>query len=307
MDLEHGRLMHRANGDGKNTSGFTLVELLVVIAIIGVLVALLLPAVQAAREAARRTQCSNNLKQIGLALINYIDASRGGLPPGIDSTSGTKGGGGCCGFAWSARILPHIEEYSFFKKIDFGYGYNFWEVRKEVRQLFPFYQCPSAPPNQVVACCNSYLTNPDDVGETNYGNVGTFRATIQAQDAKGTGLMFLDSGIRIRHVTDGTSTTMVVTETDTKENDPIKGMVGSQCPNMQCFVGMDWPGKNQLTTAHGINSAANFLDAPIQSHHAGGAFAVFLDGHVAFLEETIDQRTLDALGTRAGGELISGH
>ncbi len=307
MDLEHGRLMHRANGDGKNTSGFTLVELLVVIAIIGVLVALLLPAVQAAREAARRTQCSNNLKQIGLALINYHDAQRA-YPPGVDSTSGRKGGGGCCGFAWSAWILPFIEEYSLYEQIDFAYGYNFWEVRKQIRHLFPFYQCPSAPANEVVACCNAYLTNPDDTGETNYGNVATFRRTQQAHDDKGTGVMFNDSRIRLRHLTDGTSSTIIVAETDCPDpNDPYKALVGSQCPNQQCNVGKDWVGINSLTTAHGINSWLGFLESPIQGHHPGGCHAVFVDGHVAFLNEVIDQRTLDALGTRAGGEQISGY
>src|SRR3954449_12018467 len=90
--------------------GFTLVELLVVIAIIGILVALLLPAIQAAREAARRSQCKNNLKQIGLALHNY-ESARGAFPPGFVSRATTVNGPGLGpGWGWAAHILPQLEE-----------------------------------------------------------------------------------------------------------------------------------------------------------------------------------------------------
>src|SRR5438105_1065208 len=96
---------------------FTLVELLVVIAIIGVLVALLLPAIQAARESARRAQCKNNLKQIGLALHNHESARRA-FPPGYISNSATKNGPGTGpGWGWGAYILPYLEESSL--QIDF--------------------------------------------------------------------------------------------------------------------------------------------------------------------------------------------
>ena len=92
-----------------NPRGFTLIELLVVIAIIGVLIALLLPAVQAAREAARRAQCANNLKQIGLALHNYHDA-HGVLPPGYVYQPGYATGG----FGWASMILPYMEQTPLF-------------------------------------------------------------------------------------------------------------------------------------------------------------------------------------------------
>src|SRR5207253_1933226 len=93
-------------------SGFTLVELLVVIAIIGVLVALLLPAVQMAREAARRSQCSNNLKQLGLAVTQYADQFRGAFPVGSYA---------CCSGTWQVALLPYIEQKSLFEQYK-GFG-----------------------------------------------------------------------------------------------------------------------------------------------------------------------------------------
>src|SRR5215208_6344831 len=91
---------HQQNCHGRRHRGFTLVELLVVIAIIGILVALLLPAVQAAREAARRTQCTNNLKQLGIAMLNY-ESAKHELPPGLNE---------CCWGTWQVAILPYLEE-----------------------------------------------------------------------------------------------------------------------------------------------------------------------------------------------------
>jgi prepilin-type N-terminal cleavage/methylation domain-containing protein/prepilin-type processing-associated H-X9-DG protein len=141
------------NGRAANARGFTLVELLVVIAIIGILVALLLPAVQAAREAARRSQCSNNLKQIGLACLNY-ESSQGTLPPGAYLGEGS---------AWSAFILPYLEQGNMFSHLKIGddpganyqWGYNGGEYADAaalgdkfrniqlVETVMPVYRCPS--------------------------------------------------------------------------------------------------------------------------------------------------------------------
>ncbi len=122
----------------RDLRGFTLVELLVVIAIIGILVGLLLPAVQAAREAARRISCSNNLKQIGLATLNYESSTRR-LPPSlcIDLTTG--------GGAWSAhgRIMPYLEQGNFYDQIDLSIGWSQQPVVSRFR--VPVYFCPSDP------------------------------------------------------------------------------------------------------------------------------------------------------------------
>lgn len=134
--------MSVANVPRRARPGFTLVELLVVIAIIGILVALLLPAVQSAREAARRMQCGNNLKQIGLALLNY-ESSRGAFP---------FGGGGTYGGAryaqtgtWAAFILPQLEQQNVFDTFDFKRHMNDPANQTAVSTIVPAFICPSDP------------------------------------------------------------------------------------------------------------------------------------------------------------------
>ena len=120
----------------RRRSGFTLIELLVVIAIISVLIALLLPAVQQAREAARRTQCLNHLKQIGLALHNYEDAHRL-FPPGWVSSDTN-------GFSWMARILPQLDQGNLFQKIDFTQASHASPPNLSVLQTpLNFFRCPT--------------------------------------------------------------------------------------------------------------------------------------------------------------------
>src|SRR5262245_15791655 len=121
---------------------FTLVELLVVIAIIGILVALLLPAVQSAREAARRMQCGNNLKQLGLALLNY-ESSRGVFPFGCGGTSG--GARYAQTGTWAAFILPQLEQQNLFDTFDFKRHMNDPANQKAVSTIVPGFICPSDP------------------------------------------------------------------------------------------------------------------------------------------------------------------
>lgn len=129
-------------------SGFTLVELLVVIAIIGVLVALLLPAVQAAREASRRMSCSNNLKQMGLGFLNF-ESARGGFPPrrysatpGVPDATQTDGHGYV---GWGAIILPYMENKNLWDKYDLRYDYYDPVNAPVTNTVIPFYKCPTTP------------------------------------------------------------------------------------------------------------------------------------------------------------------
>ena len=285
--------------DGSKRAAFTLVELLVVIAIIGILIALLLPAVQAAREAARRMQCSNNLKQIGLALHNYHDTHK--VFPYATGGQGTY-------WSWSALILPFIESGNIHQRIDFRYPYNVVHAanNEAMKQFIPVYICPSAPGPGLCTCCGG-IPGEEDAAETNYSAVATHRdgsEAYYARDAEGTGVMYLGSKTRIADVTDGTSQTLLVAEIDIDQDDPWKQSTPSHCPNAQCNIGKLWASENRLTTAYGINGDISHLLPGPRSRHPGGAQFVFTDGHVSFLQETINQEVLQALTTRDWGEVV---
>jgi prepilin-type N-terminal cleavage/methylation domain-containing protein len=169
----------------KRNCGFTLVELLVVIAIIGILVALLLPAIQAAREAARRTQCTNGLKQLGLALHNYISAKKDSLPAGLYQE--VKIPGGAQGDTFFVRLLPYMEEQAIYDRWDFGTTTGGSRANNSATETSPAAQvisaliCPSDRPEKRV--CNfsaavttggNNMTFPGYYAITSYaGNHGT--------------------------------------------------------------------------------------------------------------------------------------
>ena len=284
---------------------FTLVELLVVIAIIGILIALLLPAVQAAREAARRMQCTNNNKQIGVGLHNYI-VTHNSFPPGA--------GGGGARWSWSALILPFMESTVALANCDFTKGYNEVINGDATRTFIPIYHCPSAPDHELISCCigirggNGY-TAEEDTAETNYGAIATHLPHPYARDphdpAKNdSGVMHVGSSHKIREVMDGTSHTVIVSEYLRNEDDPDKTRYPAYCPGKKCFVSKFWAAENVITSAYGINSGTDYLKSAIQSAHPDGAVFLFADGHARYIVQTIDQRTLEMLTTRSGGETI---
>jgi len=199
--------------------GFTLVELLVVIAIIGILIALLLPAVQAAREAARRTQCTNNIKQIALALHNYHDAYKS-FPPGVLAG---------WGHSWSAHILPQVEQRPLYDTIDFSDDGTWYDtdpvslaLQAAARARIPLFRCPSQPGPESE---NFYIIA--DRFRTNYlGNAGSdtiiddFASPPGSEIDMGTsnGVLLANfcwdpwRTIAIRDITDGTSNTFLLGE-----------------------------------------------------------------------------------------------
>lgn len=286
--------------------GFTLVELLVVIAIIGILVALLLPAVQTAREAARRIQCTNNLKQIGLATHNYHDAHKV-FPLGVGNTSNNPVGQ--YGFDWMARILPFVEEGTVWSNIDFDVPYYVLHAKNNefMKKNLTWAQCPSTPDLPAFVTCCGGIPGVEDAGVSSYSAVSTHLQINYAETLTGSGIIYNDSRTAFKHVKDGTSHTLLASEfycnDDLNMKTFLAGFGALYCPGGDCFLGNMWAFANFQTTYYGINSRAGYVASGVDSFHAGGANCAMADGSVHFLTEEISQATLNALTTRDGGEL----
>src|SRR5438876_5806666 len=212
-------------------SGVTLIELLVVIAIIAILIGLLVPAVRTVREAAARTQCSNNLKQIGLALHAYHDVNKRLPPGGISLIKTPAAPTSEAGLAWQVLILPFIEQGNLAAKFDPTLGYRSTINWPLGMIQVPIYFCPSATYNQSGSTAEQggastngggTVTLPAEPFTVHYiGNAGPkYSATDPTVDLPGstngglakTGVLFRDSKVRLTDITDGTSNTFLVGE-----------------------------------------------------------------------------------------------
>jgi len=289
-------------------SAFTLVELLVVIAIIGVLVALLLPAIQAAREAARRSQCKNNLKQIGLALHNFESARRA-FPPGFVSNAASINGPGTGpGWGWAAHILPYLEESSL--NIDLKRSITdpiYDQVRKTA---LPVFRCPSDSVEQpVFPVQNASGAELTQVAFANYVGVGgTFEVTVFADT--GTGVLIRNHSIAIKHITDGLSHTIMVGERASRQSPQttwVGAITDALVPPKNPSYDDEGPPVLVLTntgTAADGRVPNNALDhvEDSNSEHPQGVHLMFSDGSVQAINNDIDPNVWVALGTRAGEE-----
>ena len=250
--------------------GFTLVELLVVIAIIGVLVAMLLPAVQVVRESARRTACFNNLRQQGIALQNHHSA-HSEFPVGGTSFLVTSDPADTQ-IAWSAFLLPFIEQNNVHELIDFAESFDSQQNAGAAAAIIPGYICPSSRRG-------AELT--DSRGPIDYG--GIFGERITSPNTPAKGLMVYRRALSHRDIADGASHTLIVAE----DSD---------------FSDGQWiNGRNLFDQAFPINAAPDF-ENDIRSNHPGGADGTLADGSCHFFSEDIDLQILAALCTRSGGE-----
>jgi prepilin-type N-terminal cleavage/methylation domain-containing protein len=315
----------RARG-ARVTAGFTLVELLVVIAIIGILVALLLPAVQAAREAARRMSCSNNLKQIGLAMHSYHDAHNR-LPHATPYSAENRF---ATGGTWAAMILPHMEQQALFDLFDFNVGMAHPNNARVVQIVVKTYICPSAlgarqpvfedradATNQINPHVALGLWYPVSMGPTHndacvycphprnspsdpasYCCQGWNYGTVDPED-NWTGIFGRSpKSLKFSEVTDGLANTF---------------MAGEHLPRQCAYISAYAPNFSLSGTTIPLNTFEECPRPPgchvracgFKSDHPGGAQFVMGDGSVHFVSEAIDYRLFNGLGTRGGGEVVS--
>jgi prepilin-type processing-associated H-X9-DG protein len=326
-----------------------LIELLVVIAIIAILIGLLLPAVQKVREAAARTQCSNNLKQLGLAVHNYGDAYSSKFPTGGEGTDFANAPQGPSIFDFHSTLtllLPYIEQGNIYRQMNLAYRYNdpqFPANQVAAQNVVKTYICPS---NGWSPSKDSFGYGMTDYGATCYTDIdpttGYRNKATRADGAlHATTIPFAGTGITA--ITDGTSNTIAIAEDVGRREDYVAAYVDpiTTDPSPSANGGRRFWRWAEPDSAYGVSgyqssypytgggydsgTAINNTASPlggsdatciwnlknncgnndeIFSFHTGGAQAVFCDGHVQFLSQSIDRRVVRMLVTPTGGEVI---
>jgi prepilin-type N-terminal cleavage/methylation domain-containing protein/prepilin-type processing-associated H-X9-DG protein len=264
----------------------TLIELLAVVAIIGVLVALVLPAAQAAREASRRAECQNNLRQIGVALHEYHGA-HGQFPVGCLDKRIPKTNPNGRQLAWSAMILQELEEPALAKRIDFNSAYDSSANSTFAGTIISTYLCPTTV-RRATGREGAIVADPTVGGgtsgyrgaATDYGGIYGAAGLSPAPN----GVFLYERAVKISEITDGTSHTLALAE-DT---------------------GRGWLMDGEWINGENIYDVGNLINTQqhneIWSDHPGGAMALWCDGSASLLEASMEMAALRAICTRAGND-----
>jgi prepilin-type N-terminal cleavage/methylation domain-containing protein/prepilin-type processing-associated H-X9-DG protein len=301
-------------------SGFTLIELLVVIAIIAILIGLLVPAVQKVREAAARTQCENNLKQLALAVHSYHDTYKR-IPPNATVIMYTWGNGTTTGdsavpgpqtWTWIARILPYIEQGPLANTFNIPAG-TLGNAKAGLVAMIPVLLCPSQDPTQNPATdwpniggISMSLTNYKGVSGNNWA--WSSNPAFNFKDPKkgnngldnGNGIFYRSDGNRkltLLGIRDGTSNTMMIGESTHEYDQHCGGWAYPNYVNATCAIPLNY--QDPYSTSYGDWPNRYSFHAP---HTGGGNFA-FADASVRFVQDSIDLPSYWALSTINGGEV----
>jgi prepilin-type N-terminal cleavage/methylation domain-containing protein len=308
--------------------GFTLVELLVVIAIIGILVALLLPAIQAAREASRRTHCANNLKQLGLAMHTRHDAHKS-LPPGM-------GPSGCCWGTWPVLILPFIEQGRV-AEMYVNWGGNDTTTDTLGNTTYTGTRYGAAPNTTNVTTlryaamtCPSDQNNAPIGGITNHNYAVNFGTTGLGQPATLNGVVFNGApftvaketafprkGKTLADIVDGTSNTLMVAEVLQGKGSDLRGFIWwGDASNFSTYLA---PNSNlpdriyaagycnnlpQMNLPCAVSDTTNPTMFASRSRHPGGVQVVLCDAATRFVADSIDLPVWRAISTTEGAEAV---
>jgi prepilin-type N-terminal cleavage/methylation domain-containing protein/prepilin-type processing-associated H-X9-DG protein len=297
----------------KKRGAMTLLELVVVLAIVGILIGLLLPAVQRVRASAARIQCASQLRQIGLACHAYHD-TRGSFPPGYYAHRCADPLGTHPGWGWAAYLLPFLEQDDLFRRLDFRHSIEH-PTNTPRLTVVPVFLCPSEPqtpiPFSITNAAGHVITEAAPISYAACYGSGELDEVPGPKE----GVFYRNSRIRLTDITDGTSTTILIGDRSwSHAMAPWAGAVnrgivrGGPLNAWRLSPDAAYPAPNfPCVQANAINVVSD-PDGSLDEFfgwHQGGVNMLFGDGGVRFVHTQINPAVLMALGTRAGGEVVN--